>query len=76
MGLSRAARGVILQNLTLSLGVIAPLCLATATGLMGIGPAVLVHEGSTLVVLANALRLLGYRTRPVGGSGSRHGARA
>lgn len=30
-------------------------------GVIGIGPAVLVHEGSTLVVMANALRLLAYR---------------
>lgn len=60
VGLGRAARGVILQNLYLSLGVIALLLLATTTGYFGIGPAVLVHEGSTLVVLANALRLLAY----------------
>lgn len=60
VGLSRAAKGVIRQNLYLSLGVIALLILATATGFSGIGPAVLVHEGSTLVVLANALRLLAY----------------
>jgi len=31
---------------------------ATIFGL-GIGPAVLIHEGSTLIVVANALRLLG-----------------
>ena len=31
---------------------------ATTTGLFAIGPAVVVHEGSTLVVIANALRLL------------------
>ena len=33
---------------------------ATAFGLLGIGPAVVVHEGSTLIVVFNALRLLGY----------------
>jgi len=33
---------------------------ATVFGL-GIGPAVAAHEGSTLVVVFNALRLLGYR---------------
>ena len=60
MGLSRRARSVIRQNLYLSLGVIVVLVLATTTGLFGIGAAVLVHEGSTLVVIANALRLLGY----------------
>ncbi len=60
MGLSRAARGVIRQNLAVSLGVIVLLVVATTTGLVGIGGAVIAHEGSTLVVIANALRLLRY----------------
>lgn len=60
VGLSRKARGVIRQNLYISLAVIAVLILATTTGIFGIGEAVLVHEGSTLVVIANALRLLSY----------------
>ncbi|MER5482093.1 heavy metal translocating P-type ATPase [Streptomyces sp. NPDC002812] len=58
-GLSRRASRIIRQNLWLSLGIVAVLVPATALGL-GIGPAVLVHEGSTLVVVANALRLLRY----------------
>lgn len=33
---------------------------ATLLGWAGIGLAVLVHEGSTVVVVINALRLLGY----------------
>lgn len=66
VGLSRAARGVIRQNLYISLGVIAVLILATTTGYVGIAPAVFAHEGSTLVVLANALRLLGYSARARG----------
>jgi Cd2+/Zn2+-exporting ATPase len=60
IGLSRRARAIIRQNLYLSLGVIALLIVATTTGAFGIGPAVLVHEGSTLVVIANALRLFLY----------------
>ena len=60
IGLSRLARAIIRQNLYLSLAVIALLIVATTTGTFGIGPAVLVHEGSTLVVIANALRLLLY----------------
>ncbi|MEV6950492.1 heavy metal translocating P-type ATPase [Streptomyces sp. NPDC051183] len=56
-GLSRRASRVIRQNLWLSLGIVAVLVPATLLGL-GIGPAVLVHEGSTLLVVANALRLL------------------
>ncbi|MHB1170080.1 MAG: heavy metal translocating P-type ATPase [Longimicrobiales bacterium] len=62
VGLSRKARSIIRQNLYISLAVIAILIVATTTGMFGIGPAVLVHEGSTLVVIANALRLLTYRT--------------
>lgn len=61
IGLSRQTRRIIQQNLAISLGVIALLILATTTGLFGIGPAVLVHEGSTLLVVGNALRLLRYR---------------
>jgi Cd2+/Zn2+-exporting ATPase len=56
--LSRRARRVIRQNLFLSLGVIAFLMLAAITGAFGIGLTVVMHEGSTLVVIANALRLL------------------
>jgi Cd2+/Zn2+-exporting ATPase len=60
IGLSRRARAVIRQNLTVSLGVIVVLIIAAVTGRMGIGAAVVFHEGSTLVVIANGLRLLGY----------------
>ncbi|MCB5183543.1 heavy metal translocating P-type ATPase [Streptomyces antimicrobicus] len=56
-GLSRKAGRIIRQNLWLSLGLVAVLVPATVLGL-GIGPAVLAHEGSTLLVVANALRLL------------------
>jgi Cd2+/Zn2+-exporting ATPase len=60
IGLSRKARAIIRQNLYVSLGVIALLVFATTTGIFGIGAAVFVHEGSTLVVIGNALRLLLY----------------
>ncbi len=61
IGLSRQARRIIRQNLFVSLGVIGLLAFATVSGIVGIGPAVIVHEGSTLVVIANALRLLAYK---------------
>jgi Cd2+/Zn2+-exporting ATPase len=61
VGLSRQARAVIRQNLWLSMAVIAGLVAATVSGGFGIGPAVLVHEGSTLLVIGNALRLLRYK---------------
>ena len=63
IGLSHKASGIIRQNLYLSLGMVALLIPATIVGFVGIGPAVVFHEGSTLVVVANALRLLAYRTR-------------
>jgi len=69
VGLSRASRRIIRQNLWLSLGVVALLIPATLTGLAGIGPAVIIHEGSTLVVVFNALRLLRYR-EPNGNRGN------
>jgi len=61
IGLGRATRAIIQQNLILSLGVIAGLIVLALSGLAGIGAAVLLHEGSTLVVVLNALRLLNYR---------------
>lgn len=61
VGLSRQTRSIIRQNLIFSLIVVAVLLLTTVSGVFGIGVAVLVHEGSTLLVIGNALRLLGYR---------------
>ena len=62
VGLSRTTRSVIRQNVFVSLGIVAFLVPATILGL-GIGPAVAVHEGSTLLVVFNALRLLAYRDK-------------
>ncbi|MEO5568375.1 MAG: heavy metal translocating P-type ATPase, partial [Gemmatimonadaceae bacterium] len=61
VSLSRQARRVIRQNLYLSLAVIAALVVATVMGWARIGPVVIVHEGSTLLVIANALRLLAFK---------------
>ena len=61
IGLSRKAKGIIKQNLWVSLGIVALLIPATIFGFANIGIAVLIHEGSTLVVVFNALRLLGYK---------------
>lgn len=58
--LTRRAGRVIRQNLWFSLGVVAVLIPLTIVG-VGIGPAVIAHEGSTLVVVANALALLAHR---------------
>jgi Zn2+/Cd2+-exporting ATPase len=61
VGLGRATRAVIVQNLVIALGVIALLVVASVTGWIGIGIAVIFHEGSTVVVVLNSLRLLKYR---------------
>lgn len=60
VGLSRSTSRIIKQNLWVSLGVVAVLIPATLFGL-NIGTAVLFHEGSTLLVVINALRLLAYK---------------
>ncbi|MES2318869.1 MAG: heavy metal translocating P-type ATPase [Pseudomonadota bacterium] len=60
VGLSRDTSRIIKQNLWVSLGVVAVLIPATIFGL-NIGTAVLFHEGSTLLVVVNALRLLAYK---------------
>jgi Cd2+/Zn2+-exporting ATPase len=60
IGLSRQTRRIIRQNLWASLGMVVILIPATIFGLK-MGVAVLFHEGSTLLVVANALRLLAYR---------------
>ncbi|WP_343700938.1 heavy metal translocating P-type ATPase [Chitinophaga sp.] len=63
IGLSRQARRIIKQNLVISLGMVALLVPLTIFGVASIGPAVMAHEGSTLVVVFNALRLLAYKER-------------
>lgn len=61
IGLSRASRRIIRQNLAISLGVIALLILTSVTGWLQLSGAVILHEGSSILVVLNALRLLGYR---------------
>ena len=63
VGLSRQSKRIIKQNLFISLGVIALLVPATLSGYANIAIAVIFHEGSTLVVVANALRLLRFRLK-------------
>ena len=62
IGLSRASKRIIKQNIFISLGVVALLVPVTISGLTNIGLAVAFHEGSTIVVVLNALRLLRYKT--------------
>lgn len=61
IGLSRQSRRIIKQNLWISLGMVVILIPLTIAGVTGIGPAVIGHEGSTLIVVFNGLRLLAYK---------------
>ncbi|CAA0215223.1 heavy metal translocating P-type ATPase [Tenacibaculum maritimum] len=61
IGLSRTSKIIIKQNLWMSLGVVALLIPATLFGVASIGPVVIIHEGSTLLVVLNALRLLRFK---------------
>ncbi len=61
IGLSRFSRRIIRQNLTIALGVIAVLAPLAAMGFAWLGVAVLFHEGSTVVVVLNSMRILAWR---------------
>lgn len=56
--LARHARRVVLQNLVFAFGVIAALVIFTLKGDMLLTYGVVGHEGSTLLVVANGLRML------------------
>ncbi|MBI5515862.1 MAG: cadmium-translocating P-type ATPase [Deltaproteobacteria bacterium] len=60
VGLARQATAVVRQNLVISLGVSGVLVIATIFGWVRIAHAVVLHEGSTMVVVLNGLRLLLY----------------
>jgi Cd2+/Zn2+-exporting ATPase len=56
--LSRRARKIIRQNLAVSLGVVVIMVLAAGLGVVPLTVGVFAHEGSTVVVCLNSLRLL------------------
>jgi len=62
VALSQASRRMIGQNLLIALGVICIVSPLAVIGVADLGPAVLLHEGSTIVVVLNALRLLRWKT--------------
>ncbi len=61
IGLGRAVQRILWQNLAIALGVIAFFIILSVSGLAGIGLAILLHEGSTILVVLNTLRLLRFR---------------
>jgi Cd2+/Zn2+-exporting ATPase len=58
VSLSRETRRIIIQNIWIAGLVIVALVGSALAGITSIGSAVVLHEGSTLLVVANALRLL------------------
>ncbi|MGH7363895.1 MAG: heavy metal translocating P-type ATPase, partial [Candidatus Methylomirabilales bacterium] len=61
LALSQQARRVIWQNLGLSAVIIISLVLSAVLGLISLPVGVVGHEGNTLLVVANGLRLLRFR---------------
>ena len=61
IGLARFARTVIRQNVAVSMGMVFILIPLTLSGLIGTTLAVIMHEGSTVAVVINGLRLLAFR---------------
>jgi Cd2+/Zn2+-exporting ATPase len=56
--LSRRAKAIIRQNLAISLGVVVLMAVAAIFGIVPLAVGVAAHEGSTVVVCLNSLRLL------------------
>jgi len=56
--ISHAARSIIKQNITISLGAVIVMAVSALFGIVPLTLGVLAHEGSTVVVCLNSLRLL------------------
>ncbi|NIM95102.1 MAG: cadmium-translocating P-type ATPase [Anaerolineales bacterium] len=63
VGLGRKTRWIVIENLVIALGVMLGLTALILLNLAGITLAIILHEGSTLLVVFNSLRLLGHRDR-------------
>ena len=59
--LSRGVMGNIRQNITIALGLKAVFLVTTVIGVTGLWPAILADTGATVLVTANAMRLLRWR---------------
>jgi len=63
VALSRATMGNIWQNITVALGLKAVFLVTTIIGITGLWPAILADTGATVLVTANAMRLLAWKGR-------------
>ena len=59
--LSRLTMRNIYQNITIALGLKAVFLVTTVIGVTGLWPAILADTGATVLVTANAMRLLSWR---------------
>ena len=62
IGLSKRARRIVWQNLTFALAVILLLIVSTFGAELALPLGVIGHEGSTVLVVLNGLRLIGYKS--------------
>ena len=63
IGLSRSAMANIKQNIAIALGLKAVFLVTTLVGVTGLWPAILADTGATVLVTANAMRLLAWRMK-------------
>ena len=63
IALSKSVMGNIAQNITIALGLKAVFLVTTIAGITGLWPAILADTGATVLVTANAMRLLAWRGR-------------
>jgi Cd2+/Zn2+-exporting ATPase len=61
IGLARQARRIVWQNLAFSMAVIVILVIGAFGAQLPLPLGVVGHEGSTVIVVLNGLRLLGYK---------------
>ena len=64
LGLGRRAMRVVKQNIIFALAVIVTLIASALLNIVSLPLGVVGHEGSTVIVVLNGLRLLGYRPQP------------
>jgi Zn2+/Cd2+-exporting ATPase len=63
VGLSQTVMTNIAQNITIALGLKAVFLVTTVLGVTGLWPAILADTGATVLVTANAMRILAWRSR-------------
>ncbi len=63
LSISKKTRQIVMQNITFSIAVIALLIVTNLLQIINLPLGVIGHEGSTILVILNSLRLLGYKNK-------------